>query len=158
MSASTLLEAWDDRAFMPRLWCKVHIVRKQPFLYNLARTKLRSDYDSDIFEVLIDRIEENLKRSKNKPSFPKLETDTLFESNDKDRWVFNAETAHGVFDIIGWFDRLEGDEAIYRGLFECALSSILVPVSMYLEMGNVSHIKIIGKHKIHPEEKYITNS
>ncbi len=100
-----------------------------PFLYNLARTKLRSDYDADFFNELIDAVEQYLRRVKNKPSLPKLETDTLFETRDKDRWVFNAETAYGIFDILGWINKLSGDEAPYKGLFECALATILVPVS-----------------------------
>ena len=124
-----------------------------PFLYNLARTKLRSDYNADVFEALINKIDEYLKTAKNKPSFPNLETDTLFETKDKERWVFDAETAHGVFDIFRWINELKGDETIYRGLFECALSSILVPVSNVFRNGKcLSYKKNWNKQDISRRE------
>jgi DNA modification methylase len=126
-----------------------------PFFYNLSRTKLRSDYDADVFEELIVTAEEYLRGVKNKPSFPKLETDTLFESQDKDRWVFNADTAYGLFDILGWINKLVGDEATYKGLFECALSSVLVPVSNVYRNGkclsykNDWHKQYVSRREVH---------
>lgn len=116
------------------LTCQDHGVKcisfeNNPFFYNLSRTKLRSDYDAAVFEDLILLADEYLRCVKNKPAFPKLETETLFESHDKDRWVFNADTAYGLFDVLAWINKLVDDEAAYKGLFECALSSILVSVS-----------------------------
>ncbi len=108
---------------------KCHSFENNPFFYNLARTKLRLDYDADVFEELIFAVEAYLFSVKNKPALPQLETVTLFESRDKNRWIFNAETAYGIFDISGWINNLSGDEATYKGLFECGLSTILVPVS-----------------------------
>lgn len=106
-----------------------------PFFYNLSRTKLRSDYRPDEFECLINSLEFSLKNLRRHPSLPTLETDTLFESGGKDRWIFNTSVAYGIFDIVDWIKSLDGSSAIYKGLFECALASILVAVSNVFRNG-----------------------
>jgi hypothetical protein len=84
---------------------------------------------------------------KKHPTFPFLETDTLFESKDKDRWIFHESVAYGVLDIVAWINTINGDKAIYKGLFECALASILVSVSNVFRNGKCLSYKPDWKEK-----------
>ena len=106
-----------------------------PFLYNLTRTKLRSDYDADEFSHLVDSLETSLKGLKKRPNLPTIETVTFFESKDKDKWLFDKNVAYGILDVLEWINQLDGDAKIYKGLFECAISSILVSVSNVFRNG-----------------------
>ena len=117
------------------LGLKCFSFENNPFFYNLTRTKLRSDYDTDEFLHLTDLLETSLKGLKKTPYFPALETDTLFESKDKDKWIFDKHVAYGILDILEWINRLDGDTKLYKGLFECAISSILVSVSNVFRNG-----------------------
>ncbi len=117
------------------LGIKCFSFENNPFFYNLARTKLRSDYDPDQFEALISSLEKAVNGAKKKPSLPRLETDTLFESKDKDKWIFDKSVSYGIFDIVSWISNIDDSLKQYRGLFECALASILVPVSNVFRNG-----------------------
>lgn len=117
------------------LGIKCFSFENNPFFFNLSRTKLRSDHDPDEFQHLIDSLEAYLKGLKKIPPLPILETDTLFETNNKDRWIFNTSVAYGIFDILGWINSINDDKSIYKGLFECSLASILVSVSNVFRNG-----------------------
>jgi len=137
------------------LGLKCFSFENNPFLYNLTRTKLRSDYDPDEFLHLADSLETSLKGLKKRPYFPALETDTLFESKDKDKWIFDKNVAYGILDILEWINLLEDDTKLYKGLFECAISSILVPVSNVFRNGKCLSYKAswkdikISRKKVH---------
>lgn len=117
------------------LGIKCFSFENNPFFYNLTRTKLRSDYDPDQFLRLTEALEAELKSVKKRPSIPTLETDTLFESKGKDKWIFDSSVSHGIFDIISWINSIDDSLKHYGGLFECALASILVPVSNVFRNG-----------------------
>jgi DNA modification methylase len=127
------------------LGLKCFSFENNPFLYNLSRTKLRSDYNPDEFLHLTNSLEASLKDLKRKPLFPKLETNTLFESNGKDKWIFNKNVAYGIFDILDWINYIDSDKKLYKGLFECALSSILVSVSNVFRNGKCLSYKAAWK-------------
>lgn len=127
-----------------------------PFFYNLARTKLRTDYDSIAFHALICEFEEYLKSVQTKPKLPELESITFFETNDKERWIFNNPVAYGIADILMKLTELEENEAtIYKGLFHTALAAILVPVSNVFRNGKCMSYKqnwkdrIISRREVH---------
>lgn len=114
---------------------KCFSLENNPFFYNLARAKLRTDYDHAVFQDLINKLEASLKNIKRHPALPSLETDTLFESKDKDRWIFHESVAYGLIDVVEWINTIHGDKIFYKGLFECALASILVYVSNVFRNG-----------------------
>ena len=106
-----------------------------PFIYDLARTKLRTDYDSTEFEVFIDKIEDNIASIKTNPKLPELESKTFFESKDKERWIFDLQVAYGIYDILTYLERDSEKLGVYKGLFRVALASILIQVSNVFRNG-----------------------
>ncbi len=110
-------------------------VEHNPFFHNLARTKLRVDYNPEDFQACIEETEKNLKNLKTNPDPLVLETETLFQSKDKDRWIFNTSVTYGILDILSKIRQMENDSSIYKGLFEVALASLLVPVSNVFRNG-----------------------
>lgn len=113
-----------------------------PFFYNLARAKLRTDYDPAEFQALISKVEKHLKLVATKPKLPELESTTFFETKDKERWIFNKPVAYGIADILTKLKEMERSEAIiYKGLFHIALAAILVPVSNVFRNGKCMSYK-----------------
>ncbi len=112
-----------------------------PFFYNIARTKLRTDYDPKELRALIGEFEEYLKLAVGKPKLPELESTTFFETKDKERWIFGTSVAYGIADILTKLKDLEGSGSVYRGLFHAALAAILVPVSNVFRNGKCMSYK-----------------
>ena len=118
-----------------------------PFLYSVAKTKLRTDYDPKEFQRLIGKFEDYLKSVISKPKLPELESTTFFETRDKERWIFNIPVAYGIMDILTTLKELEGSEAGYKGLFQTALAAILVAVSNVFRNGKCMSYKSNWKER-----------
>lgn len=106
-----------------------------PFFFEVARTKLRTDYNPKEFAKHIKGFETSLKRFKKEQKPPCFETKTLFKTKGKDRWIFNKPVMNSIMDILSIIESLERDSSLYTGLFKVALASILVSVSNVFRNG-----------------------
>ncbi len=106
-----------------------------PFFFEIARTKLRTDYYPEEFKKLIQRFDRSLKRMKKQHKLPKLETQTLFETEGLDKWVFSKPVTNGILDVLSIIRRIEMETSKYTGLFKAALASILISVSNVFRNG-----------------------
>lgn len=134
------------------LGIKCFSIENSPFFFDVARAKLRSDYISNEFEALIEDFREYLSGCEHDHIHPDIETKTLFETQDKSRWIFNEPVANAILDIIVKIRELEINSSIYSNLFKLALGSQLVVVSNVFRNGkclsykkNWSNISITRK-------------
>jgi DNA modification methylase len=117
------------------LGIKCFSFESNPFFYEVARTKLRSDYSGDEFEILITQFSEYLLKCKGNQKYPDIETKTLFETPKLDRWVFNKNAANAIIDITTRVFELEDNNNKYAKLFKVALGAILLDVSNVFRNG-----------------------
>ena len=123
-----------------------------PFFYDVARTKLRLDYSSKEFETLLNDFERYLSKCNGNRKYPDLETQTLFEKPNLDRWILNKPVANAILDITNKIGSLRNENIKYSYLFKLALGTILISVSNVFRNGkclsyksNWSEIKISRK-------------
>ncbi|MFW6172238.1 MAG: DNA methyltransferase [Elusimicrobiota bacterium] len=103
-----------------------------PFLFDLMRVKLRRDYDYRKLESIVTSMNKNLNKYRKKRSYPKVETQTLFEREGLEKWVLNKEVIWGILDI---FEEIESLKNENKDLFRIALASNLLPVSNVFRNG-----------------------
>lgn len=100
-----------------------------PFMYNLAKAKLRTDYTVNGFLHNYSAVADRMERSpENIEEFcPIPEYTTIVDRGVKDKWIYHWDTMRGLLDIK-WAIR-EIRDLKYRNLFQVALASILLEVS-----------------------------
>ena len=111
------------------LGIECHSFENNPFFYQVARTKLRTDYDPRVFKELLGQFKHVLGSAEDDLPLPDLETTTLFEVEGIDKWIFNRPVASSILNILHEISRLEHDFPAYASLFKVALAAILIPVS-----------------------------
>ncbi len=107
---------------------KCYASEVNPFFADVAKTKLVQNYSPDKFEQYIQNIRSNLKTINSPQKLPDLETKTLFETEERDKWIFDREVINGILDIKNSIEELKTNH-LYKRLFNLALASILIPVS-----------------------------
>ena len=117
------------------LGVKCYSTEVNPFFHEVATSKLKKNYSSKVFESLIYEVERYLGSPNLDNEFPKLESQTFFESEDKEKWIFNLDVAEGITDILSWIERLNEEKPKYAPLFKIALASILLKVSNVFRNG-----------------------
>ncbi|WP_288879761.1 DNA methyltransferase [Pedobacter panaciterrae] len=116
-------------------------IENSPFFYDVTRTKLRSDYDPDEFAVLIDEFEIYLNSCSHSHPLPEMETKTLFQTNERERWIFNEPVREGISDILEKMHMLPIEANKYFSLFKLAIGSHLVAVSNVFRNGKCLSFK-----------------
>ncbi|NVJ45611.1 MAG: DNA modification methylase [Cytophagia bacterium] len=117
------------------LGIKCWSIEANPFFYHVARTKLRTDYLGDELAEVIDGLKRSLSRTKKTHSYPKLESNTFFENELLEKWIFHQETAFGILDILERTKTIPNNYSKYADLCVLALASILVPISNVFRNG-----------------------
>lgn len=103
-----------------------------PFLFDLMRVKLKRDYNYENLELIVAAIKKDLKKYRKKWSYPKVETQTLFEREGLKKWILNKDVVWGILDILKEIESLENDN---KDLFKIALASNLLPASNVFRNG-----------------------
>jgi DNA modification methylase len=123
------------------LGIKCYGIENSPFFYDVTRSKLRSDYDPDEFGDLIDEFETYLKSCNHRHALPDLETKTLFQTSERERWIFNDPVREGISDILEKMHSLPVEFNKYFKLFNLALGNHLVAVSNVFRNGKCLSFK-----------------
>lgn len=123
------------------LGVKCYGIENSPFFYDVTRAKLRTDYDSFQFAVLIDEFELHLKSCKHSHPLPEIETKTLFQTGDRERWIFNDPVREAITDILEKMHLLPATLDKYFDLFKVAIGSHLVGVSNVFRNGKCLSFK-----------------
>jgi len=128
-----------------------------PFLFDLMKVKLKHDYDYEKLKLIISSIENNLKKCRRKWNYPDMETQTLFEREELNKWILNKEVAWGIIDILKEIEDLECNN---KDILRIALASNLLPVSNVFRNGKcLSYKPNWGKNKVSRRDvhlKFIT--
>ncbi|MFJ6209194.1 hypothetical protein [Lysinibacillus sp. NPDC092081] len=102
-----------------------------PFMYTLARSKLRTDYTVQSLKRHLSSIEKTFL-----DVIPEIETihsppiyKSMMQRKNLDKWMFNLETMRGLLDIKSAIEEI--NDSKYKQLFKISLASLL------LEMSNV---------------------
>ncbi len=117
------------------LGIKCHAIENNPFFFDVARAKIRNDYNPTVFNNLIQKLSKSLKRKKARPKRLNLESKTFFENGQLDKWIFDEGTTNGIHDIIYEIKKIEERNDAYKTLFDIALASILMPISNVFRNG-----------------------
>lgn len=118
-----------------------------PFFADVARAKLRGDYNSIEYRKLIKEIEKKLLNTNETPRLPELESKTFFESTDKEKWIFHQETSLGLVDILISIKTVRKKYLRYQPILKCALGEILIEVSNVARHGKALGYKAEWKNK-----------
>ena len=116
-------------------------IENSPFFYDVTRSKLRTDYDPDEFDILINEFENYLHSCKQAHPLPELETRTLFQTEGRERWIFNDPVREGITDILEKMHNLPVSYDKYFNLFKLALGSHLVGISNVFRNGKCLSFK-----------------
>lgn len=118
-----------------------------PFLFDLMRVKLCREYDQHFFENVIYKLEQALVKHEEKWEYPKLDSQTLFENEGLQKWIFNREVAWGIFDILKEIQNLHDDlDGKYKQLLTMVLGSNLLSISNVFRNGKCLSYKPNWKH------------
>ncbi|KMY33747.1 hypothetical protein ACZ11_01310 [Lysinibacillus xylanilyticus] len=100
-----------------------------PFMFSLARSKLRTDYTVRSLKKHLNSIERALE-----DVVPEIETvypppiyKSMMQRDSLDKWIFNLETMRGLLDIKFAIDGVNDNK--YRQLFKISLASLLLEIS-----------------------------
>ncbi len=116
-------------------------VENSPFFFDVTRAKLRTDYDPHEFKVLIDEFETYLFSCEHSHPLPEIETKTLFETEGRERWIFNDQVREGITDILEKMHDLPPSFNKYFNLFKVALGNHLVGISNVFRNGKCLSFK-----------------
>lgn len=112
-----------------------------PFMYNLAKVKMRTDYTVRGFNrslsLVISSLEnyvEDIESVINRPIYGRIT-----ERDNLEKWNFNIEVLKGLLDIKYALSQLK--ELNYKDLFKIALASILLDVSNVYRNGKTYSYK-----------------
>lgn len=117
------------------LGIECHSIETNPFFFEVARTKLREDFNAEKFRNLISDFELYLQTCKHNQEYPELETQTLFKTRKSQKWIFNPPVANAIVDIIKRINVIQVKNPEYASLFKIALASQLVSVSNVFRNG-----------------------
>ncbi len=123
------------------LGIKCYGIENSPFFYDVTRAKLRTDYDPNEFASLIDEFEEYLFTCNHPHPLPEMETKTLFQTDKRERWIFNDPVREGITDILEKMHALPVSLNKYFNLFKVAIGSHLVAVSNVFRNGKCLSFK-----------------
>ncbi|MBT2653222.1 hypothetical protein [Oceanobacillus sp. ISL-73] len=100
-----------------------------PFMYTLARSKMRTDYTVNGFKKHIKLLEESLFNT-----IPNIETvcppplyKSMMEKKELKKWIFDLETMRGILDIKYALNNINNKK--YSQLFKIPLASLLLEIS-----------------------------
>lgn len=118
-----------------------------PFLFDLMKVKLYRGYDQHFFENVIDKLEQALVEHEEEWEYPKLDSQTLFENEGLQKWIFNREVAWGIFDILKEIHNLHDDsDCQYKQLLAMVLATNLLGISNVFRNGKCLSYKPNWKH------------
>ncbi|MGH1336084.1 MAG: hypothetical protein ACRBFS_08140 [Aureispira sp.] len=106
-----------------------HSVEPNPFLVEVAKTKLDRNYSSKKFKGIVNRIEKHLLTCTQAVELPNLESKTFFESEERKKWIFDREVAYAIVDILNYINKRKYNLKEHYHLLKLALASILLGVS-----------------------------
>lgn len=119
-----------------------------PFMYNLASTKMRTDYTVHSFNKAYEVVElylnnpiENIEEVITPPAYGKIT-----EKENLEKWNFNLEVLKGILDVKYAISMLGTKK--YQNLFKIALASILLDVSNLYRNGKCLSYKADWKTKV----------
>ncbi|PEC03199.1 hypothetical protein CN360_11580 [Bacillus cereus] len=100
-----------------------------PFMYTLARSKMRTDYTISGFKKNLNFLEESLLEV-----VPNIESvcppplyKSIMEKEELEKWIFDFETMRGILDIKYIINKIEDKK--YNQLFKISLASLLLEIS-----------------------------
>ncbi|EKS7870924.1 hypothetical protein QCQ72_005995 [Bacillus cereus] len=100
-----------------------------PFMYTLARSKMRTDYTISGFQKNLNYLEQSLSHL-----IPNIETicppplyKSMMQKEQLEKWIFNIETMRGLLDIKYALNKI--DDKKYSQLFKIPLASLLLEIS-----------------------------
>lgn len=120
-----------------------------PFMYNLATTKMRTDYTVSGLKKNIGKIIRTLNDNFNndiESIFPPPMYTKITEKEGLESWNFNKEVLKGILDIK--YAMLQLTNSKYRNLFKIALASMLLDVSNLYRNGKCLSYKKKWKEAI----------
>lgn len=125
-------------------------IESSPFFYDVTNAKLNfSNYDSEIFESLIEKLEILLFKSKGISKHPALESKTFFQNSEKSKWIFHQSVSNAIFDITKAIEKTCITNPEYKSLFTISLASILQDVSNVFKNGKCLSYKKKWAEKIY---------
>lgn len=142
------------------LGIKCFAIENSPFFFDVTRAKLRTDYESHVFDELIEKFSDYLKTCELIQPDLDLESKTFFQDNNSDRWIFDRPVANAINDILNYIGALKETFSIYTELFKVAIGAQLIQVSNVYRNGKcLSYLKnwqdrSISREKVH--EMFIT--
>ncbi len=137
------------------LGIKCFAIENSPFFFDVTRAKLRADYESHVFDILISTFDDHLKTCLVELPEMELESKTFFQGNNLDRWIFDKPVANAINDILNHIADFDQNYEIYTALFKVALGAQLIQVSNVYRNGKcLSYLKnwqerSISRNEVH---------
>jgi hypothetical protein len=131
-----------------------------PFLFDLTQAKLYRNYKAEFLRNVIDKLEIDLDGCIETPTYPQLESQTLFEKDELDRWIFSKEVAWGILDILKTIENISDPRGYHKRLLKMALASKLLDISNVFRNGKCLSYKPnwesngVSRKEVH--KKFIT--
>jgi len=116
-------------------------IEVNPFMYDLARTKLRTDYSILTLKNIISNFKTFQKSCRAKPLRPSLDSKSFFEDESLEKWIFDEEVTNGILDILKFINTLKGNQSKYKPLLKSILASFLVEISNVFRNGKALSYK-----------------
>jgi len=106
-----------------------------PFIFDVARSKIFHGYSRDTFYKHLEKLEKQIGiELGGKVVYPVLESRSIIEREDLDKWLLNDSVARGVFAVAGALDKLEATSS-YKRLFRVVLGGLLIRYSNVFRNG-----------------------
>ncbi len=139
---------------MQHMGIKCYSFEISPFMYELSRVKLRTDYTLHYFDIKLLKLKEIISNApfniENIEKFPKNRN--YVEKEGLKKWHYDTEVMRGILDIKYAINLL--NDELYSPLFRIALASILLKVSnMYRNGKCISYKKNFDKRQVLSREE-----
>ncbi len=134
---------------MQNMGIKCYSFEISPFMYELSRVKLRTDYTLNNFDNNVRKLKKLISKSpldiENFEKFP--QNRNYVEKEGLVKWHYDTEVMRGILDIKYAINLINDD--LYSPLFRIALASILLKVSnMYRNGKCISYKKNFDKRQM----------
>jgi DNA modification methylase len=118
-----------------------------PFMYNLAKSKMRTDYTTNSFKKNLQLLQNSLLNtvSKIEEVYPPPVYTSIMEREELDKWIFDLEVMRGLLDIKHAIKNIKNQK--YSNLLKIALASLLLDISNVYRNGKCLSYKKKWKEK-----------